>query len=121
MIPMREKPVVWGFFGVGLIALAGGIVMAVQVARDMRADKSDIPPEMGMVFIDVFSAQNLLRSERGKYSAALNELGVEQDKCRMYSCLLTLAPDALNYRFKMSTNGRTWFIQAQSPIPAEEK
>jgi hypothetical protein len=118
---LREKPVVWGFFGVGVISLLGGIVMAMQVAREMRAEKPDIPPEMGMIFIDVFTGQNLLFSERGKYSAALNEVAVPQDKCREFSCLLTLEPDAMNYRFKMSVNGRTWHIQKQSPIPVEEK
>ncbi len=118
---LREKPVIWGFFGVGLIALLGGIIMAVHVARDMRAAKSDIPPTMGMMFIDVFSGQNLLFSERGNYTAALSELGVKQDKCREYSCLLTLDPDAKNYKFKMSVNGRTWHISKQSPIPVEDK
>jgi hypothetical protein len=118
---LREKPVVWGFFGIGLISLLGGIIMAGQVAREMKADKSDIPPEMGMIFIDVFTGQNLLFSEREKYSAALNEVGVVQDKCREYSCLLTLDPDAKNYKFRMSVNGRTWHIQKQSPIPVEDK
>ncbi|MGZ3694307.1 MAG: hypothetical protein ACXWQO_08990 [Bdellovibrionota bacterium] len=118
---LREKPVFWGFLGIGFISLFGGIIMAGQVAREMKADKSDIPPEMGMIFIDVFTGENLLFSERSKYAAALNEVGVNQDKCREYNCLLTLAPDSLNYKFQMSVDGRTWFIQAKSPVPVEEK
>lgn len=118
--PAREKPVFWGFFAIGLIALAGGIVMAVMVAGQMRAEKS-VPVDVGMLFTQVFSAQNLLRSERSKYSAALIELGVDQDKCRAYSCLLTLDPTATNYKFQLSKEGRTWYIHAFSPVPIEVK
>ena len=118
---LREKPVFWGFIGVGLVSLAGGILMAAQVAREMHAEKTDMPPEMSMMFIDVFSAQNILFNERGTYSASDIEVGVDQEKCRQYECLLTLAPDGKDYTFKMTKGGHSFHIRAKSPIPVEDK
>lgn len=115
-----EKPVFWGFLAVGFIALAGGIVMVFVVARDYKAEQG-APSDMGLVFTQVYSNQNLLKNERGKFTPALSELGVEQDKCRRYECLLTLAPDAMSYKFKMTKEGRTWYIESKSPVPKEEK
>lgn len=113
---MREKPSFWGFMAVGFIALAGGIVMFVKVVP-IGAPEGGVPRDVQMIFTQVYSAQNLIRSERGKYTPALIEIGVDQETCRRYSCLLQLTAEGANYDFRLAKDGQAWFIQAFSPVP----
>ena len=117
---LREKPVFWGFLGVGILSLLGGILMFVQIVREEKQERL-IPPDMQLLFTTVYSQQNILRNERGVYTPALIELGVNQETCRRYECLLTLKDGGQDYLFRMKRDDRTWVIQSRSPQPTEEK
>lgn len=117
---LREKPVFWGFLAVGFISLLGGIVMFFQVAREMKAEIT-VPTDVQVMFTTVFTTQNLLHNERGVYSPALSEMGVEAEMCRRYNCLLTLEEAGKNYKFRLEKDDRVWVTHAASPMPVEEK
>jgi hypothetical protein len=74
-----------------------------------------------VLFTTVYSAQNLMRNERGVYTPALSELGVDQEACRRYNCLLTLSQDGKDYRFHLEKDVRAWTMRSGSPVPQEEK
>ncbi len=114
---MRDHRSFWGFLLVGFLAMAAGIVMFVSVVP--KKDDGGPPREMTMIFVNAYSQQNLLFSERGRYSPALTELGIDQEMCRRYSCLLQLHPSGKDYELRLSQGERSWHIFSKSPVPKE--
>ena len=108
-----------GYFIVGVASLIGGIfIFAFIVIPSLESD-TGVPREMQMIFTDVYSRQGLLFNERKKYSPAQIEVGIDQETCRQYSCLLTVDPDGRDYVFKLSKGDQTWAIHSRSPVPKE--
>jgi hypothetical protein len=110
---------VFGFMAVGFLSLIGGIFIFAFIVVPQRQPQSGVPRDVQMVFTQVFVHQNLLRNETGRFSPALIQLGVGQEECRRYNCLLTLGGDAQDYEFRLSKGDQTWLIRSNSPVPEQ--
>lgn len=108
-----------GFFVIGFASLVGGIFMFVFIVLPNSKPISGVPRDVQMIFTNVFSQQNLLKNETGRFSAALVQVGIAQEDCRRYSCLLTLNPAGDDYVFRLSKEGQVWQIRSKSPVPSE--
>jgi len=108
-----------GFLVIGFASLVGGIFMFAFIVLPRVRPESGVPRDIQMVFTRMFSNQNLVRRETGKFTPALNTVGIEQEECRKVSCLLTLAPGQDDYVFRLTKNGQSWEIKSQSPVPKE--
>lgn len=78
-------------------------------------EPENIPRDVTLLFTQVFSQQNLIRNERGTFTPALNEVGVSQDQCRLYRCLLTVKEGGKDYEFRLTKEDRSWMIRSTSP------
>ena len=108
-----------GFLVIGFASLFGGLIMFTFIVLPRVRPESGVPRDMQMVFTRMFSNQNLVRRETGKFTPALVTVGVEQEQCRRFSCLLTLTPGQDDYVFQLTKDGQTWEIRSQSPVPKE--
>lgn len=114
----KSKPVFYGFLAVGFLSLLGGIAMfAYVVPGDMSS--TTVPRDAAFVFTDVFSNQLAIYGQAKRYAAALVEVGVSSETCDRYACRLTVPADGSTYTFRLTKDGRTWAIQAGSPVPKE--
>lgn len=111
--------VAFGYLIVGVASLIGGILIFAFIVIPQLQPESGVPRDVQLVFTEVFSRQSLLWKEKGVYSPALTEVGVDEETCRKYICLLTLAPDAKDYVMKLTKNGSSWQIHSKSPVPQE--
>jgi hypothetical protein len=107
----------FGFIAVGVVSLIGGILIFIFVVVPERESIINVPRDVQMIFTQVFSQEGVFVNETGYFNPALTELGVEQEDCRRYSCLLTLSKDRKSYTFRLSKEGRTWQIGPKSPVP----
>jgi hypothetical protein len=110
-----------GYLLVGFLSLFGGISIFALVIVPDRKPESGVPRDVQVLFTEVFSNQSLIRSEMGRYTPALNQVGVDEDRCKRFSCLLTLSSDGLDYSFQLTKEQKTWLIDAKSPVPKEKK
>lgn len=110
-----------GYLVVGFLSLFGGIAIFALVIVPDRNPPTGVPRDVQVFFTEVFTSQNLVKNELGKFTPALVQLGVDAERCAKYACLLTLAPDGANYTFQLSKDKRTWVMQAKSPMPEEKK
>ncbi len=115
---MKSK-IFTGYLVIGFASLVGGIFMFVFIVLPQSKPISGVPRDVQLLFTEVFSQQNIIRNEVGRYSPALVQLNVDQETCRRYSCLLTLNPTGLDYVFRLSKDGQTWAIGSKSPMPKE--
>lgn len=120
MSGFQDKPVFFGFLGVGFLSLLGGIAMfAYVVPREMKT--AGPPRDVGLLFTNVFTQQIVAFNENKRYAAALSQVGVSHETCARYGCRLTVPPDGATYVFRLSSGGRTWTITPKTPVPQEEK
>ena len=115
------KPVFWGLFGIGFIALAGGIVMFLFVVPRDMAQQGEAPRDANLLFTNVFLEQLAYYNEKGRYAAALSEIKVESGACSLYSCRLTVPADGTSFLFRLSKDGKTWAVTEKSVQPKELK
>lgn len=115
----KQKKAFTGFFIIGVASFIGGILIFAMIVVPQLKPETGVPRDVQMVFTELFSRQSLIWKERGKYTPALIEVGVEQDQCSRYNCLLTLDPSGDDYLFRMSKDGQTWEIHSKSPVPKE--
>lgn len=108
-----------GFLVIGFASLVGGIFMFAFIVIPSVRPVSGVPRDVQLIFTRVFSQQNLVRRETGKYTPALITLGVDQEECRRYRCLLTLAPEANDYTLRLTQDEKSWEIRSSSPMPKE--
>lgn len=94
--------------------------MFIFIVVPSRNVEDGVPRDVQLIFTEAFSQQNMIRNEKGRYTAALLDLGLEKMGCERYSCLLTSAPDGNGYQFRLSKEGKTWVINNHSPVPVEE-
>jgi len=108
-----------GFLVIGFASLVGGLIMFAFIVLPRVRPESGVPRDIQMIFTRMFSNQNLVRRETGKFTPALVTVGVELEQCRRFSCLLTLTPGQDDYVFQLTKDGQTWEIRSQSPVPKE--
>lgn len=115
-------PSFWGLLGVGMVAMAGGIVMFVYVVpRDLDSHSAGVTRDMALLFTNVFLEQKNHFNEKSRYAAALPEIQVKPEVCAQYSCRLTVPADGGSYMFRMSKDGRTYAITEKFNVPKELK
>lgn len=115
-----EKQQYWGYLIIGVVAICAGIVMFLKVVPG-RYPENAAPREMQMVFTQMFSRQAILKQNNGKFSSDFNELMITKEDCAQFDCKLSVDKDGNGYQFLLTMNGRSWFIQASSPVPKELK
>jgi hypothetical protein len=120
-VSVIDKKSYVGYLLVGFLSLFGGISIFALVIVPDRKPESGVPRDVQVLFTEVFSNQSLIRTEMGRYTPALNQLGVEEDRCKRFSCLLTISNDGLEYTFQLSKENKTWLINSKSPMPQEKK
>jgi hypothetical protein len=111
--------VIFGYFVVGVLSLIGGIFIFVMIVVPQLQPVTGVPREVQMVFTEVFSRQNLIYNERGVYSPAMIEVGLDQETCRKYTCAMTVDASGKDYVMKLTKDGQTWQIHSKSPVPKE--
>lgn len=112
-----SKPVFWGLLGIGGIAMLGGIIMFIYVVPRDMATGDQVPRDAALMFTNVFLEQLAHNNEKGRYAAALIEIGIAPEQCAQYSCRLTVPPDGKSFLFRLSKDGRTWGLSEKSPMP----
>ena len=113
-------PSFWGLLGIGMIAMAGGIVMFVYVVpRDLATHSMGVTRDMALLFTNVFMEQKAHFNEKGRYAAALLELKVSPEACAQHSCRLTVPPDGASYVFRMAKDGKVYGITEKVNVPKE--
>ena len=114
-----ENKVHLGYLIVGFASLIGGICMFFFIVVPQLKPVTGVPRDVQMVFTELFSQQDLVKRETGRFTPALIRVGVDQEVCRRYACLLTLTPASDGYEFRMAKEGKTWRISHHSPVPKE--
>jgi hypothetical protein len=110
---------VFGYIVVGIASLIGGIFIFSFIVVPQLQPETGVPRDVQMVFTEVFSRQSLLLKERGVYTPAMIEVGLDQDTCRKYECMMTVDATGKDYVMKLSKGGSSWQIHSKSPVPKE--
>lgn len=119
LIPKVGEKSFWGYMTVGFISLFGGIAVFMFLVVPDREPANGVPRDVQIFFTNVYMDQNNIKNETGRYTPALIQLNVEQEYCRRFNCLMTVAADGQDYEFRLSKDGRTWAIHSRSPKPTE--
>lgn len=110
---------VFGYLVVGVASLIGGIFIFAFIVIPQLQPDTGVPRDVQLVFTEVFSQQSLIFKERGVYTPAMIEVGLDQETCRKYTCMMTVDATGKDYLMKLSKNGATWQIHSKSPVPKE--
>lgn len=114
-----ESKIHFSYLIVGFASLIGGIAMFAFIVVPQLQPETGVPRDVQLIFTELFSQQSLVRRETGKFTPALIQVGVNQDVCRRYSCLLTLTEKSDGYEFRLGKDGKNWHITHHSPVPKE--
>jgi hypothetical protein len=110
---------VFGYLVVGVASLIGGIFIFAFIVIPQLQPDTGVPRDVQLIFTEVFSRQSLMFKERGVYTPAMIEVGLDQETCRKYTCMMTVDATGKDYVMKLSKDGMTWQIHSKSPVPKE--
>lgn len=109
----------FGYMAVGFLSLFVGIAIFMLFVIPDRRPESGVPRDVQVLFTNVYMNQLNIKRELGHYTPALIQIDVDQDTCRSFSCLLTVAPDGQDFEFRAAKGGQIWSIHSKSPVPKE--
>jgi hypothetical protein len=110
----------YGYLAVGFVSLFVGIIMFILVVQSREVPPGEASRDLVVLFANVFANQNLVKNELGRFSAALEPLGVDEKKCKQYQCLLRVDAQAAGYQFELQKGDQRWFINEKSPVPQKK-
>lgn len=110
---------VFGYLVVGVASLIGGIFIFAFIVIPQLQPATGVPREVQMLFTEVFSRQSLFYKERGVYTPAMIEVGMDQETCRKYTCMMTVDSTGKDYVMRLTKGEKTWEMHSKSPVPKE--
>jgi hypothetical protein len=110
---------VFGYLFVGIDSFIGVIFIFAFIVIPQLQPDTGVPRDVQLVFTEVFSRQSLVFKEKGAYTPAMIDVGLDQETCRKLACLMTVDATGKDYVMKLSRDGTTWQIHSKSPVPKE--